>query len=250
MIVLAIIRLQKGEGQGRPKAADFSGVPNLFGVCVYSFMCHHSLPSLVTPIDNKKGLVKVLGLDFLLILGFYGLISFTGIFAFNKLNDLYTLNFLPQACDPENSVTNVAFFQYFLALFPVFTLSTNFPIISITLRNNLKTMFYNESKPFSWSVDKIVFPLAAIIPPFIIAFITNEVEFLVGVTGSYAGAGIQYVIPAALVFFARKQMKELSPGLINAHASPFAHRAWVYAAYIWTAMCVALVTANHIITKK
>ena len=25
-----------------------SGLPNLFGVCVYSFMCHHSLPSLVS----------------------------------------------------------------------------------------------------------------------------------------------------------------------------------------------------------
>ncbi len=27
---------------------------------------------------------------------------------------------------------------------------------------------------------------------------------VVGVTGSYAGTGIQYVVPAALVYFARK----------------------------------------------
>jgi len=33
---------------------------------------------------------------------------------------------------------------------------------------------------------------------------TNSLEFLVGITGSYAGAGIQYIVPAALVYYARK----------------------------------------------
>ncbi|XP_060071769.1 transmembrane protein 104-like [Ylistrum balloti] len=251
MVVLAVIRLSKGQGQGHPKAADFSGIPNLFGVCVYSFMCHHSLPSLVTPINNKKGLFRLIGIDFLLILGFYALISFTGIFSFNKLNDLYTLNFLPDPCDSSEPVTNVQVIQYFLALFPVFTLSTNFPIISITLRNNLKTMFYKgDANPYPWVVDRIVFPLGAIIPPFIIAFCTSQVEFLVGVTGSYAGAGIQYVIPAALVYFARKKMKSIVPNMKNPYTSPFKHGAWIWFAYIWATVCMVIVTVNHIITGK
>jgi amino acid permease len=71
----------KGKGQGHPAVANFSGIPNLFGVCIYSFMCHHSLPSMVTPIRNKKGLYALIGSDFVLILGFYALLSFTGIFA-------------------------------------------------------------------------------------------------------------------------------------------------------------------------
>ena len=45
MITLAGLRLSKGK-IFHPPVSDFSGVPNLFGVCVYSFMCHHSLPSL------------------------------------------------------------------------------------------------------------------------------------------------------------------------------------------------------------
>ena len=45
MITLACIRLSKGPVY-KPPVSDFTGVPNLFGVCVYSFMCHHSLPSL------------------------------------------------------------------------------------------------------------------------------------------------------------------------------------------------------------
>ncbi len=45
MVTLACIRLSRGLIY-QPPVSDFTGVPNLFGVCVYSFMCHHSLPSL------------------------------------------------------------------------------------------------------------------------------------------------------------------------------------------------------------
>ena len=45
MVALAIVRLTKNL-RGYPPVAELAGVPNLFGVCIYSFMCHHSLPSL------------------------------------------------------------------------------------------------------------------------------------------------------------------------------------------------------------
>ena len=71
MIVLTCVRLGKGEGRGHPEVAIASGAPNLFGVCVYSFMCHHSLPSMVTPIRNKSKLYAVLLGDYGTILVFY-----------------------------------------------------------------------------------------------------------------------------------------------------------------------------------
>ena len=99
MIVLACIRLGTLDSSelGHPPAADFSGIPNLFGACIYSFMCHHSLPSLVTPISPKRGLYKLLVSDYVLISGFYLLLSFTGMFAFQEPNDLYTLSFIPSS---------------------------------------------------------------------------------------------------------------------------------------------------------
>lgn len=42
--------------------------------------------------------LQLLGADYLLILLFYLLLAFTGIFAFAHLNDLYTLNFQPDRC--------------------------------------------------------------------------------------------------------------------------------------------------------
>ena len=55
-----------------------------------------------------------------------------------------------------------------------------------------------------------MFPLLALIPPTAIAMVTHSLELLVGITGSYAGAGIQYVVPAALVYQARQQVIPVS----------------------------------------
>lgn len=48
MIVLACVRFGQ-HGALIPKAASIHGFGSLFGTTVYAFMCHHSLPSLVTP---------------------------------------------------------------------------------------------------------------------------------------------------------------------------------------------------------
>ncbi|RUS78031.1 hypothetical protein EGW08_014206 [Elysia chlorotica] len=248
MIVLACMRLGKGEGRGHPRVAVASGAPSLFGVCVYSFMCHHSLPSMVTPIRNKSKLYAVLLGDYGTILVFYLILSMTAVFAIadGGIDDLYTLNFRPHGCEPLTSVVPI---QYFLVLFPVFTLSSNFPIIAITLRNNLVAMISmiraNSRSSMSGFITRIVCPLLALLPPIAVALGTNKVEFLVGFTGSYAGAGIQYVIPAALVYLARKDFVAIREGY--QHRSPFSHKGWVYLTFIWTFAAVVLVTINRII---
>jgi len=94
----------------------------------------------------------------------------TGIFAFERIEDLYTLDFLP------NDVAYIDFWSglligidYFLALFPIFTLSTSFPIVAITLKNNLQSLFLDTSQYETYSLFvRLCFPLLAIIPPFCI----------------------------------------------------------------------------------
>lgn len=243
MIVIALVKIGKEKPHNNTATVNFSEVPNLFGVCVYSFMCQHSLPSLVTPMKTKNRVTALFFSDFFLVLVFYALLSFSAIFAFpaDDLGDLYTLNFWG---------ISTKFVSYFLALFPVFTLSTNFPIISITLRDNLKNLFYQEGKPYSWIVDRVVFPIVTIIPPIIVAFATDNLEILVGVTGSYAGTGVQYVIPATLVYYGRKHLRAQTGSYDNKHRSPFRQRSWIFFVLIWALICVGFVTANHIISRK
>ena len=55
------------------------------------------------------------------------------------LQDIYTLNFLLDC-----KVCPSDFMRYFLALFPVLTLSSSFPIITVTLRNNLRNASFKK----------------------------------------------------------------------------------------------------------
>uniref|UniRef100_A0A672R1B7 Transmembrane protein 104 n=1 Tax=Sinocyclocheilus grahami TaxID=75366 RepID=A0A672R1B7_SINGR len=246
MIILALIRIGKGHSEGHPSVAQISGVPNLFGVCVYSFMCQHSLPSLVTPISNKQRMSALVMADYILILCFYSLLSLTAIFCFDSslLRDMYTLNFTDN-CD----VLSIPVLRYFLGLFPVFTISTNFPIIAVTLRNNWKTLFHRDGGTYPWVVDRIVFPLITLVPPIIVAFCTHDLESLVGITGAYAGTGIQYIIPAFLVYFSRRHLEPvLGRDAVNKHRSPFHHTFWVWFVILWATFCLMFVTANIVLT--
>ncbi|XP_062936898.1 transmembrane protein 104 isoform X1 [Cynocephalus volans] len=246
MIVLALVRIGHGQGEGHPPLADLSGVRNLFGVCVYSFMCQHSLPSLVTPVSSKRHLTRLVFLDYILILAFYSLLSFTAIFCFrgDSLMDMYTLNFA--RCD----IVGLAAVRFFLGLFPVFTISTNFPIIAVTLRNNWKTLFHREGGTYPWVVDRIVFPTITLVPPVLVAFCTHDLESLVGITGAYAGTGIQYVVPAFLVFHCRKDTQlAFGYGTVNKHQSPFRHTFWVGFVLLWAFSCFIFVTANIVLSE-
>ncbi|CAL7940273.1 unnamed protein product [Xylocopa violacea] len=248
MIVYALKNLIVYGSQGNPPAANIAGIPGLFGACIYSFMCHHSLPALVAPIANKSTLTRSLALDYLLIAFFYLLLALSGAFAFEHLDDLYTLDFSPRGsgdCTKSNNVF-IIIIEYFLALFPVFTLSTSFPIIAITLRNNLQSLFFNEDNSYT-CYRKFILPILAVLPPYLIAMSTKDLSILVGITGSYAGAGIQYLIPTFLVYYARQKTNNvIGLGVVNKFASPFSSNCWLIFVIAWAIACMILVSVNFI----
>ncbi|CAG5033009.1 unnamed protein product [Parnassius apollo] len=205
MISMAIHLLIGHGPQGKPPAFDFTGMPTLFGACVYSFMCHHSLPGLISPIRGKNRLGLHLALDYVLISIFYLLLAFTGAFAFAHLSDLYTLNFVPT--DNENIFLEIV--EYFLALFPVFTLSTSFPIIAITLRNNLQGLFLDTTRleSYNFILRKLLFPIVTVLPPLLLTYFLEDIGILIKFTGSYA----EDIIRVNLLFLgvdALESMKE------------------------------------------
>lgn len=84
--------------------------------------------------------------------------------------------------------------------------------------------------------------------------VTDDLQVLVGIVGSYAGACIQYVIPALLVCYARKQesflFEDLPPHerrVKDSLTSPFKHKVWIYFVLLWAVVCMIFVTIDHII---
>uniref|UniRef100_A0A1I8F219 Aa_trans domain-containing protein n=1 Tax=Macrostomum lignano TaxID=282301 RepID=A0A1I8F219_9PLAT len=249
MLTLAATTLAIGQGSGHPGPVNWTRIPQLFGASVYSFMCHHSLPALLTPMSPKRHLRLVLLADFSLILVFYLSLAYTGIFAFGHLEDLYTLNFQPGRRLAIGVWQPV---RYFLALFPVFALSTSFPIIAITLRGNLKALFGLIRSRAGGAQQRSAVSLAIGPPPVALAFVTSSVDALVNYTGSYAGALLQYAVPALLLHYSRRKAASQLPPLdadsryAPIHVSPFGHPACLVAILGWTLACMALVTADHL----
>ncbi|XP_014262458.2 transmembrane protein 104 homolog [Cimex lectularius] len=244
MIGLCIKRLANPNVEhGQPPQYNFEGFPALLGSCVYSFMCHHSLPGLIVPIMNKSKLKRWIALDYIAILILYLTLALVAVFAFNKIEDLFTLNFPPDTLKPNLTKDLIS---YFLMLFPVFTFSTTFPIVSVTLRSNLQAMFIFWQYKY---IHTLIIPVITVVPPVLLAMTTDKIENHVGITGSFAGIVVQYIIPAGLVILARQQIPPLLKNVSNPHSSPFKTIFWPILVLTWAVICIAFAIINITLHK-
>ncbi|KAL3694962.1 hypothetical protein R1sor_008613 [Riccia sorocarpa] len=244
--------LQKDQLVKQVRLTNFGALPNLFGGAVYSFMCHQSLPGIITPIANKKNIMKLTGAVFGFIYIIYMILFIGCLLAFGAdVRDPVTFNFPPQV---------YGFIGDALFLFPVFTLSSSFPMILITLRNNLDILFqltYGGSK--SSQAEKgdlakqrqIILTLISVVPPVVCAFLAQHfglsVDSLVGTSGAFAGCIVMFFIPASFVYLSRKVVKETIENskapmkyysTENAYSSPFKGTKWVVALMGWTVVAM------------
>ena len=234
----------------------FSGLLQLFGVTIYSFMCHHSLPSLLNPMMTAmrpealelRRIAKPVAWAMASCLLVYLLLNTVVALRFKpeEIEDVITLNF--QNFKPRK-------ISVFLELFPVCTLGSSFPIIACTLRNNLQTLVLlqtSEAKrsQFLKVVDKVVLPLVVLICPLLVALVTENVEMLVGLTGSYGGCAIEFIIPTLLVVEARKKVRDHAQGsgglaLSKLDMGVFSSKFFVNLVLTWSVVCLAMVTFNQ-----
>jgi hypothetical protein len=155
---------------------------------------------------------------------------------------------------------HITAFAVFLQLFPVFTLSSNFPLLTITLRNNMvslvKILLGPERtqksdimrEPASW-IRAFIFTLSALAPAFIITMFDNRnVTLLVRLTGSFPGLFIMFVFPTVLVFFARRLQRsnEMPNPTSNPYKSWFQSKWWLVAISFWCFVALILQVYNMV----
>lgn len=243
MVILAAMRLiSPTKEHGNSPIANFVAVPQLIGASIYAFMCHHSIPSVISPIKNKNKILLKVAANFLFIYILYMCLCMTGIFAFPKVDELYTINFTP------SQATGLFYklIDSILVLFPVLTISISFPVITITLRNNLQIMFLPNDAHWIWR--RIIIPLFSLIMPVLLAAFVSCLEDLVSIVAVYAGTGIQYVTPALLVMAARAEIPQQVAAIKNDYCSPFKSNYWPLSVLIWSVICVVVLT-NFLISK-
>lgn len=89
MITLTVQRLLDSSLQhNSPRTVVLGGFPSLVSSCVYAFMCHHSLPSLLSPISDKSRLQRSLAADYFIVLCFYLTLAVPGEFSSKSKNNM------------------------------------------------------------------------------------------------------------------------------------------------------------------
>ena len=212
-------------------------------------MCHHSIPSIVVPIRSKNKLNLLFAYDYVCISLFYLLLSLTAMFTFKTFEDLYTLNFRPTTRCAHSNVYVPAVLAYFISLFPVFTLSSSFPIIGITLRNNLQTILNSYIQV--QRKQRFILVIFVLLLPCIISILTEDIHFLVGFTGSYAGAAVQYAIPTLLVYNARRQAQlKFRRPIRFSNQSFFQNKYWAFGVLLWAWLAVIVITIYNVLPSS
>lgn len=261
MIILAIY-VASTDGPRTQGVPNFrvAALPNLFGGAVYAFMCHHSLPGIITPMRDKSLIGTVLLSAFIGVFLLYLLLFISCGVAFGLgAEDPITFNFSP---------AKFGWVGDFLFLFPVVTLSSNYPMLTITLRNNLDTLLHlllpkgaplfpatnpshsprpsptSASSPSSSSSSlhhphhlhrsvrerrgsetrRAAVTMLAVGPPLVCCVVAEHydvnVNSLVGLTGAYAGAAVMLIIPACLVYQSRCILSHEMPRDLDDSARP------------------------------
>ena len=178
------------------------------------------------------------------------------LFPSDAIFGIYTINFfkLFEFSDPVGDRVLSAL-GYYIILYPIFTLTTNFPISSITLRENLKALARVIAQPwigdksFPVLIDLFLFPTVAVLPSLAIAFSAMRIEVLVSITGGFPGIWLQYMIPASLAFAGKFVItRKLKVEYKNKHKSPFSHVVFLVFVIIWTVTSMILVIADDIMS--
>ena len=250
MIVITLyFKFVQSDKSHPSEVANFGELNSLFGVCIYAFLFQHSLPGSITPLTTKRQIFPILISNTVLVLFLYLLLAYTGFFLYPQKDqkEIYTLNFFTVPFSKSLSAGEqiLSLLGYFLALFPVISLGSNFPTNSIVLSENIKflaTILFHrrdQDHTFHWAINRFVFPLIAVMPPLVIAFLTTNILLLVSITSAYFGIFVQYVIPVVLACAGRYRLKNYN---LNKHMSLFSNPLCYLILFCWILLCIIMIS--------
>jgi amino acid permease len=161
-----------------PVLFDFNKTTVVLPIILFALMFQLQLPSISEMIANKeKNLWRLISIVSLVSLIWYGALGAVVPFAVDQVEEQVTLNFRNYSAGYSQSERPfwTYIIDYVIVLFPALDVVSSFPLVSITLSDNWKTMIYGEQEISAKKTLLIRFITAIL--PLIIAFVVYDLVF-------------------------------------------------------------------------
>ena len=194
-------------GKGVDWGLKTDGMGLLISSMCFSMLFQHSIPGLMAAIDpNKRKSVKqVFGAALTTSCFLYIILGVTMALYFGSTilpsSNLNFVDFNFGMGEPSNAMANIL--SYTIVLFPVFGSISVYPLIAITLSNNLHV---STARFTGWTQDdrkaKIFWRLIAAVPPILLSLLVRNLSTIIQFSGLFA-VPIAYLFPALLQLYSK-----------------------------------------------
>jgi amino acid permease len=199
-------------GNGVHWSIQTSGMGILISSMCFSMLFQHSVPGLMAAIDphQRQGVKQVFGAALLSTALLYIVLGVTMALYFgSSILPSSNLNFV-QFNFGMNANWNVlaSILSYVIVLFPVVGSISVYPLITLTLSNNL---LVSTSQCTGWKQDDkkaiIIWRLIAGIPPILLSLLVRNLSTIIQFSGIFA-VPIAYLFPALLQLYSKRGVEE------------------------------------------
>lgn len=207
------------------------GLPALFGNAAFIFMIHHSIPGLVFPLRRHKDSFRVIAWSYFIGYTLYLILCLLALLSFGSVDFRHCKNKPSHRCEIQGLFnTNFASYDYrwaaeMLLLYPLLVVSV-FPLVAITLRNNLKAFLGAPSDSTVSSPGhhrtsirlvlpgrNVLYTLLAVGPPYLVAAVTRDVQVVMKYIGGYFGLALMFLVPSLINVYSRREAARTGLGL-------------------------------------
>jgi len=193
-------------------AVNWGGFATVFLSGAVALNFHYNVPDIVNPVRNKAILNRIVSGAQMCAFSFYIILSLLAASYFgNATQPLVTLNWRTFTAQDggwggslEHRPPIAVVVQLIVMLFPVFDMMSVFPLIAITLGNNIYSVMPDNVKSMlSEKKGKILSRLLAAIPPLFLAGVFGEIDKIFEIAGIFSFWPV-LIWPPVLYLLSRK----------------------------------------------
>jgi len=225
------------------EAVDWGGFAIVFLSGAVALNFHYNVPDIIHPMQDKSVLTRIVSGAQVVAFGFYIVLSVLSAWYFgNATQQLVTFNWSTFTArdggwggDVSDRPAIAIVVQLIVMLFPVFDMISVFPLVAVTLGNNIHNVLpANFKSAVQPRLVGIVSRLLAAIPPIIAAAIFGEISKIFSIAGIFCFWPV-LIWPPVLFLLSRKFCIERWGEAFTStpYSTPFSKPVFAYATLLF-----------------